>query len=128
MVGQLARVRSQRVPQAGERVRLGQTGNHGQGVAYAARMFGIRAVVVMPSDAPNLKIENTRALGAQVVLYEEQEQCDREPVRHAIEKERRDQALKRLPGKDHSVSTLSTLNREGLDELERVCREWLRID
>lgn len=46
------------------------SGNHGQGVAYAARMFGIRAVVVMPSDAPNLKIENTRALGAQVVLYQ----------------------------------------------------------
>ncbi len=46
------------------------SGNHGQGVAYAAKLFGIKSVVVMPSDAPNLKVENTRAFGAKVVLYD----------------------------------------------------------
>ncbi|WP_438873640.1 threonine ammonia-lyase [Tateyamaria omphalii] len=46
------------------------SGNHAQGVALAARMHGVPAVIVMPSDAPSLKIENTRALGAEVVLYE----------------------------------------------------------
>ena len=46
------------------------SGNHAQGVALAARMHGTAAVIIMPSDAPQLKIENTRALGAEVVLYE----------------------------------------------------------
>ena len=46
------------------------SGNHAQGVAGAARMLGIRATIVMPADAPRLKLENTRALGAEVVLYD----------------------------------------------------------
>jgi threonine dehydratase len=46
------------------------SGNHAQGVALAAREHGAPAVIVMPSDAPVIKIENTRALGAEVVLYD----------------------------------------------------------
>ena len=46
------------------------SGNHAQGVAAAARMLGISATIVMPSDAPRVKLENTRALGAEVVLYD----------------------------------------------------------
>jgi len=46
------------------------SGNHAQGVALAAQMHGTAAVVVMPADAPTLKIENTKALGAEVVLYD----------------------------------------------------------
>lgn len=46
------------------------SGNHAQGVALAARMHHIPAVIVMPSDAPRLKIDNTRAFGADVVLYD----------------------------------------------------------
>ena len=46
------------------------SGNHAQGVAYAAKLHGVPAVIIMPSDAPKLKIANTRALGAEVVLYE----------------------------------------------------------
>ena len=46
------------------------SGNHAQGVAMAAAKFGIPAVILMPSDSPRLKIENTRALGAEVVLYD----------------------------------------------------------
>jgi threonine dehydratase len=46
------------------------SGNHAQGVAGAARMLGIRAIIVMPADAPRLKLENTKALGAEVVLYD----------------------------------------------------------
>jgi threonine dehydratase len=46
------------------------SGNHAQGVAAAARMLGIRATIVMPADAPRAKLENTRALGAEVVLYD----------------------------------------------------------
>lgn len=46
------------------------SGNHAQGVALAARMHDTAAVIIMPSDAPQLKIDNTRALGAEVVLYD----------------------------------------------------------
>ncbi len=44
------------------------SGNHGQGVAYAARALGTRAVVVMPDNAPTNKIEATRKLGAEIIL------------------------------------------------------------
>jgi threonine dehydratase len=43
------------------------SGNHGQGVAYAARAFGVPAIIVMPSNAPEIKRQATMALGAQIV-------------------------------------------------------------
>ena len=46
------------------------SGNHAQGVAWAARDLGIAATIVMPADAPNVKLEATRALGAEVILYD----------------------------------------------------------
>ena len=46
------------------------SGNHAQGVAWAARRLGMRATIVMPHDAPQVKLDNTRALGADVVLYQ----------------------------------------------------------
>ena len=46
------------------------SGNHAQGVAWAAQRLGIKATIVMPRDAPEVKLANTRALGAQVVLYD----------------------------------------------------------
>jgi threonine dehydratase len=45
------------------------SGNHAQGVAAAAAMLGFSATIVMPDDAPRIKIENTKALGAEIVLY-----------------------------------------------------------
>ncbi|HEY7244380.1 MAG TPA: threonine/serine dehydratase [Xanthobacteraceae bacterium] len=46
------------------------SGNHAQGVAAAAKLLGMPAVIVMPSDAPRPKRERTEALGAEVVLYD----------------------------------------------------------
>ncbi|MFZ5961799.1 threonine ammonia-lyase [Thalassococcus sp. BH17M4-6] len=46
------------------------SGNHAQGVALAARSHGVPAVIIMPKDAPRAKIDGTRALGAEVVLYD----------------------------------------------------------
>ena len=46
------------------------SGNHAQGVALAAKMHGVSSVIVMPTDSPKLKIDNTRAFGAEVVLYD----------------------------------------------------------
>ena len=46
------------------------SGNHAQGVAWGARRLGIKATIVMPSNAPQMKLDATRALGADVVLYD----------------------------------------------------------
>jgi threonine dehydratase len=46
------------------------SGNHAQGVAAAAALLGMPATIVMPADAPRIKIENTRGYGAEVVLYD----------------------------------------------------------
>ncbi len=63
------------------------SGNHAQGVACAAREMGVPAVVVMPSDAPALKIANTRAYGAEVVLYDRATE-DRDAIGTALAEER----------------------------------------
>ena len=64
------------------------SGNHAQGVALAARMHGVPAVIVMPKDAPRLKIENTRALGAEVVLYDRANFESREEIGGRLAAER----------------------------------------
>jgi threonine dehydratase len=46
------------------------SGNHAQGVAAAAKRLGMPATIVMPADAPAIKLDNTRRLGATVVLYD----------------------------------------------------------
>ena len=46
------------------------SGNHARGVAIAARRLGIRAIIVMPSDAPQVKIEGTRGEGAEIIFYD----------------------------------------------------------
>lgn len=63
------------------------SGNHAQGVAWAARRLGIRATIVMPADAPRLKLEGTRALGAEVVLYDRATES-REAIGAALAAER----------------------------------------
>jgi threonine dehydratase len=63
------------------------SGNHAQGVAMAASRHGVASVIVMPADAPALKIENTKALGAEVVLYDRDTE-DRDVIGSALAKER----------------------------------------
>lgn len=63
------------------------SGNHAQGVARAAAAHGIAAVIVMPADAPALKIDNTRALGAEVVLYDRTRE-DRDAIGMRLAEER----------------------------------------
>ncbi len=63
------------------------SGNHAQGVAHAATLHGVPSVIVMPSDAPVLKIANTRALGAEVVLYDRASES-REELGEQLAKER----------------------------------------
>ncbi len=63
------------------------SGNHAQGVAAAARTLGIPALIVMPADAPAIKLANTRALGAEVVQYDRFAE-DREAIARRIVAER----------------------------------------
>ncbi len=64
------------------------SGNHAQGVAAAATAHGAPSVVIMPQNAPKLKIDNTRALGAEVVLYDRAGGESREEVGNKIAEER----------------------------------------
>jgi threonine dehydratase len=63
------------------------TGNHGQSVAYAADLFGVRAVICMPAHANPVKVESMRALGAEVVSHgrdfdEAREHCELQAAEH----------------------------------------------
>ena len=63
------------------------SGNHAQGVAYAAALHGVPSVIVMPADAPAIKIANTRAYGAEVVLYDRTTE-DRDAIGAALSTKR----------------------------------------
>jgi threonine dehydratase len=59
------------------------TGNHGQSIAYAAELFGVRATIFVPEEANPVKVESMRALGAQIVFHgrdfdEAREQCEKQ--------------------------------------------------
>jgi len=91
------------------------SGNHAQGVAAAARLLGMRCVIVMPHDAPRAKRERTAALGAEVVLYD-RARDDREAIaqdiaarRHAILVPPYDDAL--------IIAGQGTAGREIVDDL-----------
>lgn len=63
------------------------SGNHAQGVALAARLHGVPSVIIMPSDAPKIKIDNTRDYGAEVVLYDRAND-DRDAIGDRLSSER----------------------------------------
>ena len=75
------------------------SGNHAQGVALAARELGVPATVVMPSDAPALKLAATREYGAEVVTYDRLTQ-DREGIARQLAQER---GLTLVPPYDHPL-------------------------
>ena len=63
------------------------TGNHGQSVAYAAGLFGVRAIICVPEQANPVKVHSMRALGAEVVFYgrdfdEAREHCEQQAAAH----------------------------------------------
>jgi len=63
------------------------SGNHAQAVALAAKLFGVPAVIVMPNDAPRIKLDATRGYGAEVVLYDRLKE-DREAIARRLAEER----------------------------------------
>jgi threonine dehydratase len=91
------------------------SGNHAQGVAIAAKRLGIRAIIVMPSDAPKLKIEGTRAQGAEITLYDRRSE-DRVAIAARIGAET---GATVVPSFDdpHIVAGQGTVGLEILDQL-----------
>lgn len=73
------------------------SGNHAQGVALAAKLLGVSAVICMPNDAPKVKLEATRGYGAEVLIYDRLT-TDREAFAKGIAQER---GLHMIPPFDH---------------------------
>jgi threonine dehydratase len=71
------------LPKGSKGVLAYSSGNHGQGVALAASSHGLPCTIVMPADAPAVKIANTRAYGAEVVLYDRTSE-DRDAIGAAL--------------------------------------------
>ena len=62
------------------------SGNHARGIAIAARRLGIRAIIVMPADAPEVKVEGTRGEGAEIIFYDRRSES-REAIAAKISEE-----------------------------------------
>ena len=96
------------------------SGNHARGVAIAARRLGIRAVIVMPSDAPAVKVEGTRSEGAEIVFYDRYRES-REDIAAKISGE---SGATVVPSFDdpHIVAGQGTVGLEILEDLPKVRR------
>ncbi len=94
------------------------SGNHAQGVAAAARLLGMRCVIVMPQDAPRAKRERTVALGAEVVLYDRMRD-DREAIAGDIAAKR---GAVLVPPYDDAqiIAGQGTAGREIVDDLSQL--------
>ncbi len=93
------------------------SGNHGRAVAWAAKQFGVRAVIVMPADAPEVKIAGVRADGGEIVFV--QHRSERVPTAERLEKE---QGLVSIPPYEHRdvIAGQATVGLEILEQLPEV--------
>jgi threonine dehydratase len=91
------------------------SGNHAQGVAIAAKRLGIPAIIVMPSDAPSLKVAGTRSQGAEIIFYDRYKES-REEIAARIAAEKGSVVV---PSFDdpHIVAGQGTAGLEILDQL-----------
>ncbi len=94
------------------------SGNHAQGVAWAAAAHGLPAVIVMPADAPAVKIANTRAYGAEVVTYD-RATADRDALAAGLAADR---GLTLIPPFDHPevIAGQGTVGLELADQAARA--------
>ncbi|ATM96942.1 hydroxy amino acid dehydratase [Yersinia frederiksenii] len=91
------------------------SGNHAQAIALSARKLGIRAIIVMPEDAPAAKIAATRGYGGEVVLYDRYQE-DREAISNKLAQE---QGLTLIPPYDYPdvMAGQGTAAQELFDEV-----------
>jgi threonine dehydratase len=94
------------------------SGNHAQGVAFSARHFGIPAVIVMPDNAPKVKLDATRSYGAEVVLYDPKTE-EREEVSRRL-MQGKDWTLVPPFNDPYVIAGQGTISLEILDDLPDV--------
>jgi threonine dehydratase len=99
------------------------SGNHAQGVAAAAHSLGIRATIVMPADAPAIKVANTRGWGAEVVLYDRLRE-DREAIAQEIARARGAQVI--APFDDARV--MAGQGTAGLEIAQQAKEQGAKLD
>jgi threonine dehydratase len=92
------------------------SGNHGNALAAAAKLFGVPSKIVMPADAPAMKIDNTRRQGAEIILYD-REREDRFAI---VEKLARDTGMVNVPPFD-DADVMAGQGTAGLEIVEQ-CR------
>jgi len=94
------------------------SGNHAQAVALAGKMLGVRVTIVMPADAPAVKIDATRGYGAEIVLYDKNKEV-REEVAERVARERR---LPVIPPFDHPhvIAGQGTAAKELIEDAGRL--------
>ncbi len=94
------------------------SGNHAQGIARAARLFGTPATILMPNDAPALKIAQVRAYGGEIIFFDRYTE-DREAIGRKIAGER---SLALAPSYDHVdiVEGQGTLALEAVEQAEAI--------
>src|SRR3981189_2746060 len=90
------------------------SGNHAQAVALAGKILGVRVTIVMPADAPAVKLEATRGYGAEIVLYDKRKE-GREEV---AERTARERGLAMIPPFDHPhvIAGQGTAAKELIEE------------
>ena len=98
------------------------SGNHARGVAIAARRLGIRAVIVMPADAPQVKVDGTRGEGAEIVFYDRRTES-REEISARIAA---DSGATVVPSFD-DVHIVAGQGTAGLELVEQLGRSPARI-
>lgn len=112
--GAYNRLRQLTAEQASNGVVAWSSGNHAQGVAAAGSMLGIRTTIVMPSDAPKAKLENTKRLGGEVITYDRYT-GDRESIARQIAAER-NAALVPSYDHEHIIAGQGTVGLELVDD------------
>ena len=108
---------------AGAGVVAWSSGNHAQGVAAAAALFGVPALIVMPSDAPGIKIDNTKAWGAEIRFYDRASEI-REEIGAAIASERGAAIIKPYDN-GHVIAGQGTV---GLEIADQAAERDLGVD
>jgi threonine dehydratase len=91
------------------------SGNHAQAIAYAGRLQGVPTVIVMPSDAPAIKVAGTRGYGGEVVFYDRRTE-DRDAIGRRLAQER---GLTLIPPYDHEdvIAGQGTVAKELFEEV-----------
>jgi threonine dehydratase len=99
------------------------SGNHAQGVAAAAQMMKLPALIVMPEDTPEIKKSNTRSYGAEIVTYD-RARDDREAIANKIAGER---GAVIVPPFDHP-QIIAGQGTSGLEAIEQAAERNIRFD